>query len=416
MKKFVEWLTKGLTPISNKVGKNPYIMAIQNTIMKALPMIFVGSIITILDIIEIYATWLPDFSPISSFTFGLFALFVAVQLPVEIMEQKKLEKFKVVSGLTSLGLTMMLIYPTITDDGAVFVFDRFGSQGMVVALVAGFFTSFVMIMFSKFSFFKEDSVMPSFVIRWFDSILPILTVMLVGWIFIYGLNIDIFNVIVSIFEPVVGIAQTLPGFLFLTFIYVFLYSLGISCWILAPVTVPIMLAAIAENAAAVADGLSATNIYTYEVIQVGWITIGGWGATLPLCILMCFSASKRLKAIGRACIGPSIVNVNEPLVFGAPIAWNPILMIPMWVGTVLISLTTYITLSAGWVDIPSQVFQMWYLPFGISTFLTNNDPRGLILLAVNIVIMFVVWYPFFKVYERQEVQKEQQEQVEEAAA
>ncbi|WP_219712207.1 PTS transporter subunit EIIC, partial [Clostridioides difficile] len=278
--------------------------------------------------------------------------------------------------------------------------NRFGGEGMLVSLVAGLFSGLIMSLFGSFSFFGEDSALPDFVSKWFDNMLPITVIMFVGWGLIYGLNFDMFEIIVRVFKPVSDIAQTLPGFVLLNFLVVFIYSLGISGWVLSPITYSIQLGAIAANAAAVASGGVATNIYVYEVIQTGWITLGGLGATLPLVIMMCLSRVGRIKAIGRACIVPSIMNINEPVIFGAPVAWNPFLMLPMWIGTIVISITTYLSMSMGFVTIPSKVFNLWYLPFGISTFMVNQDVRGLIVLAINIVLLFMIWYPFFKAYEK----------------
>ncbi|MCH6183095.1 PTS transporter subunit EIIC, partial [Listeria monocytogenes] len=77
---------------------------------------------------------------------------------------------------------------------------------------------------------------------------------------------------------------------------------------------------------AVANGASASNIATqetvYALISIGWV-----GTTLSLSIMMLIlSKSLQLKAIGNAVIVPSIFNINEPLFFGAPIAFNPYLM------------------------------------------------------------------------------------------
>ncbi|OMK79353.1 hypothetical protein BER37_003148 [Clostridioides difficile] len=377
--------------------------------MKVLPMVFVGSLVTIVSVLKNYISFLPDLSPINQYTFGLLGLFIAFLLPMEIMRNKKFESMSVVAGLAGAGLMLMMIRPEITNEGAIFNFNRFGGEGMLVSLVAGLFSGLIMSLFGSFSFFGEDSALPDFVSKWFDNMLPITVIMFVGWGLIYGLNFDMFEIIVRVFKPVSDIAQTLPGFVLLNFLVVFIYSLGISGWVLSPITYSIQLGAIAANAAAVASGGVATNIYVYEVIQTGWITLGGLGATLPLVIMMCLSRVGRIKAIGRACIVPSIMNINEPVIFGAPVAWNPFLMLPMWIGTIVISITTYLSMSMGFVTIPSKVFNLWYVPFGISTFMVNQDVRGLIVLAINIVLLFMIWYPFFKAYEKEELKLESQE-------
>ncbi len=409
MNKFIDFLSEKFTPVVNNMTKNIWVQSVQSTIMKVLPMVFVGSLVTIVSVLKNYISFLPDLSPINQYTFGLLGLFIAFLLPMEIMKNKKFESMSVVAGLAGAGLMLMMIRPEITNEGAIFNFNRFGGEGMLVSLVAGLFSGLIVSLFGSFSFFGEDSALPDFVSKWFDNMLPITVIMFVGWGLIYGLNFDMFEIIVRVFKPVSDIAQTLPGFVLLNFLVVFIYSLGISGWVLSPITYSIQLGAIAANAAAVASGGVATNIYVYEVIQTGWITLGGLGATLPLVIMMCLSRVGRIKAIGRACIVPSIMNINEPVIFGAPVAWNPFLMLPMWIGTVVISITTYLSMSMGFVTIPSKVFNLWYVPFGISTFTVNQDVRGLIVLAINIVLLFMIWYPFFKAYEKEEIKLESQE-------
>ncbi|MCJ0316753.1 PTS sugar transporter subunit IIC [Clostridioides difficile] len=407
MNKFIDFLSEKFTPVVNNMTKNIWVQSVQSTIMKVLPMVFVGSLVTIVSVLKNYISFLPDLSPINQYTFGLLGLFIAFLLPMEIMKNKKFESMSVVAGLAGAGLMLMMIRPEITNEGAIFNFNRFGGEGMLVSLVAGLFSGLIMSLFGSFSFFGEDSALPDFVSKWFDNMLPITVIMFVGWGLIYGLNFDMFEIIVRVFKPVSDIAQTLPGFVLLNFLVVFIYSLGISGWVLSPITYSIQLGAIAANAAAVASGGVAPN--PPKVIQTGWITLGGLGATLPLVIMMCLSRVGRIKAIGRACIVPSIMNINEPVIFGAPVAWNPFLMLPMWIGTVVISITTYLSMSMGFVTIPSKVFNLWYVPFGISTFMVNQDVRGLIVLAINIVLLFMIWYPFFKAYEKEEIKLESQE-------
>jgi PTS system cellobiose-specific IIC component len=52
-----------------------------------------------------------------------------------------------------------------------------------------------------------------------------------------------------------------------------------------------------------------------------------------------------------------------------------------------------------------MLFQLWYTPLGISTYIISGV-TGLILLAIVLAIMFLIWFPFFKVYDKQEWNKE----------
>jgi PTS system cellobiose-specific IIC component len=373
--------------------------------MAILPLILVGSLITLISILNNYFSKMPNFSPITTFSFGLISLFVALLVPYFIMEKKKKNDRKIISGLTGLSLFLMLLMPKLTDDGGItFTLERFSGNGMFVALIVGLLVGAFMYLFSKFSFFKGSSSLPDFIIVWFDTVIPITILLLLGWIFTFQLNVDLYDLIIKVFEPVTAVAQSFTGFVFIAFLGVFFYSFGISAWVLYPIIFPIMLEGIQQNI----DGV-AQNINTMET-QTAWVWIGGMGTTLPLVLMMLFMAkSSHLKAIGKVTIVPSIFNINEPVIFGAPVAFNPILMVPMWLNGLIIPAITYVALTWDFVTIPERLFQLWYMPVGISSMLINSDLRGLILLAVVVVVSWLIWFPFFKVYDMQQFKKEQVE-------
>ncbi|MFB3162306.1 PTS transporter subunit EIIC [Neobacillus sp. 179-J 1A1 HS] len=405
MNTFINWMNQNFTPKMNKITKNVWVSSIQEAIMAILPLILVGSLITLISILNNYFSKMPNFSPITTFSFGLISLFVALLVPYFIMEKKKKNDRKIISGLTGLSLFLMLLMPKLTDDGGItFTLERFSGNGMFVALIVGLLVGAFMYLFSKFSFFKGSSSLPDFIIVWFDTVIPITILLLLGWIFTFQLNVDLYDLIIKVFEPVTAIAQSFTGFVFIAFLGVFFYSFGISAWVLYPIIFPIMLEGIQQNI----DGV-AQNINTMET-QTAWVWIGGMGTTLPLVLMMLFMAkSSHLKAIGKVTIVPSIFNINEPVIFGAPVAFNPILMVPMWLNGLIIPAITYIALNLDLVTIPERLFQLWYMPVGISSLLINSDFRGLLLLAVIVVVSWLIWFPFFKVYDIQQFKKEQEQ-------
>lgn len=199
----------------------------------------------------------------------------------------------------------------------------------------------------------------------------------------------------------------------LYFIGAFLYSFGMSAWILFPLVYPLQLQGIQENVELAAAGQDPTNINTYEVLFSGWVGIGGIGATLPLVIMMAFMArSQRLKAIGRVSLVPSIFNINEPVVFGAPIAFNPILMVPFWINSIIPPALVYGALYWGLADIPSKVYQLWYTPFPISTWIVSPGVAGLLLFAFIFALATAVWLPFLRIYDLQVLEEERVEAAE----
>ena len=82
MNKFIDLLSEKFTPVVNKITKNIWVQSVQSTIMKVLPMVFVGSLVTIVSVLKNYISFLPDLSPINQYTFGLLGLFIAFLLPM----------------------------------------------------------------------------------------------------------------------------------------------------------------------------------------------------------------------------------------------------------------------------------------------------------------------------------------------
>lgn len=413
MKKLINWLENSFSPKMSKINNNVWVVTIKDSIMQTLPFIFLGSVFCMLAILDNYFPSLPDFWVPYSWTLGKVSLFIAFLIPFNLMEKKRMRKQRFIAGMSSLVLFLIVITPQVQADKVIgFGHDALGPGGMFVAIFCGIYAGFIMSLFGKFSFFKEDSAIPDFVRAWFDAMLPIAIVICTGWILVLLIKVDLYNIVLSIFMPLSRFMESPFGFIAIMFIYCFLYSMGISSWVLTPVVSPVLLAAMAANIAMVKAGTAtpaSLNLVTDSTVYSAYLWVGGIGCTLPLVFMLMRSKSKRLSALGKACLLPSIFNINEPVVFGA-IAWNPLLMLPMWLqGIVLPAVTYLLTKVIQFAPIPTIQFQMWYCPFPIATWLTTGSIKGIILLVICVVLSTIIWYPFFKAYEVQEVATEKAE-------
>jgi PTS system cellobiose-specific IIC component len=129
---------------------------------------------------------------------------------------------------------------------------------------------------------------------------------------------------------------------------------------------------------------------------------GGSGATLPLVVLMLRSRLSRLRKLAYASIVPAIFSINEPVIFGLPIAYNPVLAVPFVAAPVALACTTYAAMALGLVGRP-VFFIPATLPAFMNAFLTTLDWRACVLVAVNVVVAGAIWLPFLRVYERAEL-------------
>jgi PTS system cellobiose-specific IIC component len=397
MKKFIDWLENSFSPRMSKINNNVWIVTLKDSIMQVLPFIFLGSVFAMLAILNDWVPWLPSFWTPFGWTMGMISLFISFLIPFNLMEKKRLRKQRIIAGLSSVSLFLIIITPQVVKDGEPgFGHSALGAGGMFVAIVAGLFAGWVMSLFGRFSFFKDESVIPDFVRAWFDAMLPVGIVIVAGWLVVDLLQFDLYNTVLAIFMPLQGIVESPWGFALLMFVYCFLYSLGISSWVLTPVSAPVLLAAITANM----NG-TAHNLVTSTTIYSAYLWFGGIGATMPLVFMMMRSKSAKIKALGRACLPPTIFNINEPVVFGA-IAWNPTLMIPMWLQGIVLPLVVWLfTKTIAFAPIPMYQFEMWYTPFPIATWLTTGSVTGIILMAGVFALASAIWYPFFKAYEKQ---------------
>jgi PTS system cellobiose-specific IIC component len=403
---FMGWISNTLSPKLNKLTQNVYIGAIQQSIMSILPMIMIGSVSSIVDVLRRFSflSWLPSISMLNTFSFGLIAIFLAILVPMKVLEKKGNEKLKIAAMLTSVALFFIITLPEIDGDAGTmsFVSDKIGTGGMLTAVVTSVFTAWVFNVASNHSLFKKDTVMPDIVVTWMDALIPV-TVCLVCGLIVMNLGFDLPLFIRAIFTPISNFGQSWFGLVLICFLTCFLYSFGFT-WILFPIAWAIWMEGIDANMTAVAAGGIATNVNLMETVM-GLTYIGGQGCTLAL-VLMCMrSKVKRLKAIGRVCIFPAIFNINEPIVFGAPVVWNPILMIPLCLNSIIIPSIMYVVMKIGLVPIPSAPMQMWYLPNVIQGYLVSGV-RGVILVIVLFIASWLIWSPFFKVYEKQQYAEE----------
>lgn len=84
-----------------------------------------------------------------------------------------------------------------------------------------------------------------------------------------------------------------------------------------------------ENYTAYNAGDQLPYIITKPFMETFTVGLGGSGATLiVLVLIVLFCKSKQFKGIGRLALVPGIFNVNEPFIFGMPIIFNPLFLIP----------------------------------------------------------------------------------------
>lgn len=407
------WIEKHIVPVVNKLQATYWFGVISDAVLYIVPFSMVSAIPSLWNIVRRFVTWLPDISPITTYSFGLVGLFMAFIIPHNVAVKEDRKDRSMIAGFTGIGTYMLCMNAVTTDDGTLFEMSKFGAGGMFTAMVVGFVVGFIYKRMARMSFFGEDSLIPDFVKNWFDNIIAVLLSLIIGWIVTYIAQVDVFTMVGLILSPVTNFAQTLPGTIAIPIVMDTFYFFGISGWVFSPVQQSIQKAALAENMELFAAGLDPVNINAYGITR--YIMIGGEGATLPLAFYMLFAKSKKNKTLGRATIIPSIFNINEPLVFSTVVA-NPFLFIPMVLQAIILPSMAYLWMSMGWAGMHVENFDMNFLPNAISAFFMSGGNWGNVaLVCVNLLIAAVLWFPFFKAYDNYQA-KQEEKQAEEKAA
>ncbi|MGF1692132.1 EAL domain-containing protein [Photobacterium kagoshimensis] len=129
--------------------------------------------------------------------------------------------------------------------------------------------------------------------------------------------------------------------------------------------------------------------------------MGGSGNTFSLVICMLlFAKSSGYKTLAKAVFILALFNINEPLLFGLPIIFNPIMLVPFLLVPQISLIIAYFAFWAGWVAPISEV-NSWLLPPLVSGYLSTGGTAGGVILQVFILVVGVaIYYPFFKVMDK----------------
>ncbi len=412
MKKFINWLENSFQPKMSIVNTNVWVVTLKDSMLQVLPMIFVGSIFCLGTVLESFIELPFSFWTPYGWTMGLVSLFVSFLIPFNFCEKKRLRKSRIVAALTGVSVFLISISPEVIAEGeAGFGSSALGAGGMFCAMLTGIIVCIVFNLFGKFSFFGEDSAIPDFVRQWFDALLPIALTVFGMFFLVQVAGVNLYQIVVDLFMPFQAVLNTWWGFTLFMLLTCFIYSMGISSWVLTPINEPVKLATIAANMALVTAGTATVanqGIFTETLIYVTYMWWGGIGCTMPLVLLLAFRAkAKRLSALGRACLGPAVFNINEPVVFGC-IAWNPLLMLPMWIQGVAMPLMTWLGVKIlQFAPFNTIQFDLWYCPYPIGTWIsTNGSIMAVIWVILEFIVAGLIWYPFFKAYDKQCVEEE----------
>lgn len=425
MDRFIELLNRKVLPFANKMGTQRHMTAIRKGIISTLPLTIVGSFFTLINNIPIPVVekfMLPYKEMLDvpfRYTVGILALYATFGIASALAESYKMDRLT--SGIlavlaflisTAAPIHVLKNVDGVIDAGRYINIANLSASSLFASIVTALLTVEI------YRFLKDRNItikmpegVPPEVSNSFVALIPAAIILLIFWVikFVFGFNIATF--LSTVLMPLKGVlaGNSLLGGLLTVFLITGFWVLGIhGAAIMDPIIRPFWEMSIAQNMNEFAAGTSPhhlSTIFTEQFLQ-WFVWIGGAGGTLALVTLFLFSRSRYLKDLGKLALLPGLFNINEPIVFGAPIVMNPLLGIPFILGPIVTATLAYVLTVTG--IIPMMMIRLPFtVPGPIGAFISTNwSVPALILGVVNYLIDLAIYYPFFKAFEKQQLVQE----------
>lgn len=435
MEKFMRFVQEKLTPVANWMGSEPHFAAMQKGFMGSLPMIFVAAVFMIIanppvtaDMIasggfwSIFSGWY-NFAQANkmtilipyNMTMGLLGMACAFMIAYNLAKTYKMSM--VASGFTAM-ITFLVVaapgsYVGLADGTFPLMMPMgyLGAQGLFSAIIIALITVEITRFCQKHNItIKLPDSMPPTMTESFATIIPML--LNVSLFFILNLLIQSSGIaphlpalIEAVLAKPVAAVNSIPGAMLLCLFILLLWCCGVhGNMVVMAVTSPITMTAFASNAALYAAGETPVFEPIFMTTAIG--LLGGCGCTFALCLLSLKAKSEQLKAFGKASIVPSFFRLSEPAIFGAPVMYNPILMIPFIVGSLVVAILFWLACTIGLCTAPYLMVSGTF-PIFLSIFVYTLDIRDCLFVLLMIPVTCVIWYPFVRAYDNQLLAQEQ---------
>ncbi|WP_432877532.1 PTS sugar transporter subunit IIC [Kribbella sp. CA-245084] len=430
---FIQRMTRRAAPAADAIANNKHINAIQAGMCATIAVMLVGSIFMIIKTPPVNQTLLDSGGFWSLFegwygfsrkqadtlttaynmTIGLLALVAAFSIAYELAKRFKLPELS--SGIISVITFLLVCAPMTTykladgTDLSALSSESLGASGLFTAILIGLLSvDIAKFCMDRKIYIRLPDVVSAPVRDAFSSLIPmLLNVLIFGGISLFtqtqfGLLLP--EAVMKLLAAPLSSINTIQGVFLMLFLRSFFWIFGINgSQVLYPITYPLTLMVVTANATLVTKGMP--PVFSPIMLINADAMIGGTGNTLGFSILCLRSKSKRLVAIGRASIVPSLFQHNEVAILGAPVSYNPILAVPFVGGTLIVGLLMWLGYASGFL-IPRYVMSVGNIPIGFKTFLEAMSWQTFIFPFLLIPVLMAVWYPFFKVYEKKLVHAE----------
>lgn len=329
MENFGTWVEKYVAPPLVKFGNQRHMAAIRTAYIRIIPFIIVGSVPLILtnlpipSLANLFAPYADKLNVLYSMTFNFIGLWLAISLGAEMAKMYGLDQN--IGSIVTVACSLIVVSP-IDLSGNTLDCTGLSVKGMFSIIIV----SVIAAEFMKFAHDKNLTIrmpkgVPANIATSFGALIPMSILATFFWAVRVIIGFDLTQFLNIIISPLLVLQDTWFGVLVCVLLLQLLWFVGIhgGSFTVWGVCYPLLITNIAENTAASILGQPLPHVFTEPFVYT-WIMIGGVGSTLPLCLIWWKSKSATLREVAHLALPCGIFNINEPIIFGAPIAFNPI--------------------------------------------------------------------------------------------
>ncbi|MFV0380906.1 MAG: PTS sugar transporter subunit IIC [Breznakia sp.] len=426
--KFIE---KFMSPIAGKIAGNKHLQIIAASFMSILPLIMIGSFALIIafpfldyttmdpsnmfyGFFKAWATFSEGFGAhlgyLFNVTLGAQGFWIAVAIAFTSAKRRDLH---LLNSLIVVLVSFLIVNGDLIDWNWSTMY--FGGTGLFSSILVSFIAIDLYTVMSKkkVGFIKFPDSVPEVLSSSISTLVPMTLIFLlmtiIRFVFADIIGTPIPELIMSLGSNLNMAVDTIFGMSVASTLSQIGWWFGIHSSAILSVVTPSLEANMLANMNAFAANVPLSDLPTIvnSTFYYTYVAIGGGGATFGLVLLMLKSRSEQIKTVGYLSIVPAFFGINEPVLFGLPIVLNPMFLIPFLLSHVVNIIIVYTAMS---LDLVNKIVMSLsaQTPIGISHVLANLDFRSLILLVVVIAVDIVLYYPFYKLFEKTKIEEEQE--------
>ena len=356
------------------------------------------------------ADWAAPLNAVAGGTFSVLGFIAVLAVTYKYVEAEKCDA--IMASILALAVFIMIMPASVTLEGGNVAKDVMpklwaGSNGVITAILVAFFTARIFCWCEKNHIgIKMPDAVPGGVARAFEALTPGV-ILFTSAAVVFGICRYVGNttfpemVFGMVQTPLQGLSDTIVGGTVFSLLMTLLFWAGVhGPNVVGGILSPLMIANSLDNQKILDAGMSLignpdAHILTIQVTDT-LMKPGGCGATLGLIIASYMIArSQQMKTITKLGTVPGLFNINEPIIFGLPIVFNPYMLVPFCLAQFVVMLIAYISISIGFMSPFGAIQVPWTTPPIIAGLLMNGW-QGAVVQIISLVAATAVYFPFVK--------------------